>query len=324
MIELVDEDVDSRTVQYLLQAPVNDGGQFDMIINIIEKYGVVPKAVYPDTYSCTSSGHMNWMITCKLREYSATLRCLYKAGKSKEELKSAKKEMVSEVYRILAILLGEPPKVFDFSFRDKNGKFYKFENLTPLSFYKDHVGYDVSSMVSLVHDPRHPMFSKMTVKYLKNVEEGKDVTYVNVPIHYLKGLAIEQLLKNEPVWFGCDVNKFFHNDIGVMDLKAFRYDLAFGMGFNMTKAERLQYGESQMTHAMVFTGVDLNNKGKPTRWRVENSWGVTSGEKGFESMTDAWFEEYTFQVVVPRSMLPKEVEDVLTKPAIELPPWDPM
>ncbi|CAG8650928.1 36447_t:CDS:2 [Racocetra persica] len=323
MIALVDEDVDSRLIQYLFGAPVNDGGQWDMVINLLEKYGVVPKCAYPECYNSSNTSKLNWVVTTKLREFAYQLREMHASGKSNEMLRHAKVQMMEEVYRIMAISLGEPPKVFDWTFRDKDGKYYEFFGLTPKQFYKEVVNYKATETFSLVNDPRHPYLSLYTIEFLGNIQGGIPIRYVNIPVETMKHLTIQTLRSGKPVWFGADVGKASDSSLGILDNRLIDYELGFNIKFCMTKAQRLQYAQSSMTHAMVFTGVHLEND-KPIRWRVENSWGDERGEKGYFVMADGWFDDWVYQIVLEKKDAPNELVEVLNQKPQILPAWDPM
>uniref|UniRef100_A0A1D1YLR2 bleomycin hydrolase n=1 Tax=Anthurium amnicola TaxID=1678845 RepID=A0A1D1YLR2_9ARAE len=323
MIELANEDIDSRTIQYLIQAPVNDGGQWDMVINLLEKYGVVPKSVYPESYNSSNSGNLNWLVTSKLREFAFQLRTLNAAGKDQNTLRHAKVKMMEEIYRIIAISLGEPPKKFDWTFRDGNGKFHNHQGLTPKSFYQDIIGYKATETLSLVNDPRNPYLRLYTVKYLGNIQGGLPIRYVNISMDVMKRLSINALRSGKPVWFGSDSGKGIHAQLGIYDNKIIDFELGFNIKFELTKAQRLQYGQSLMTHAMVLTGVHIDND-KPVRWRVENSWGDSRGDKGYFVMSDDWFSDWVYQIVLEKEDTPNELVDILIQSPTVLPPWDPM
>ena len=275
ILDTLDEPANGRLVSYLLMAPVNDGGQWDMLCNLIEKYGVVPKTAYPESKASSGSREMDMTLTEKLREDACILRKLHKEGKGLDELRARKTRMLGEIYRLLCICLGEPPKTFTFEYRDKDNNFHREEGLTPKSFFEKYVGVDLSDYVSLINAPTEdkPYGRSYTVQYLGNVKEGSAVRYLNLPIEELKKAAIAQMKDGQPVWFGCDVGKHSERDSGIMDLDIRGLEDLLDTRFTMTKAERLDYGQSLMTHAMVFQGVNLDENGKPNRWRVENSWG---------------------------------------------------
>ncbi len=322
----LDQPVGSRLLDWLLQSPVQDGGQWDMFVNLVIKYGVVPKSVMPESESSSNTGSLNSYLTSCLRGWGCELRSLAESGKSEGDLQQRKEEIMADVYRVLCIHLGEPPKSFQFQWRDKDKEMHREQEMTPQEFYAAHIGFDLSQMVCLIHDPRpgHDFSKTYTVKFLGNVVGGHPTLYLNTELSTIKAIAIEQLRKDQPVWFGCDVGKRLHRDLGLMDLDVYQMEPLFGPAPEISKAERLMYGDSQMTHAMVFTGVNLDSHGKPNRWRVENSWSAEPGDKGFFQMTDRWFDEFTYEVVVDKDLLPAHLAKALKSPPIELEPWDPM
>lgn len=324
ILQTLDEDLGGRVVQYLLTDPIGDGGQWDMFVALIDKYGVVPKQAYPETYHTGSSRQMDTLVTTKLREYAKEIRSAHAQGASVESLRTRKHGMLEEIHRIMTISLGRPPSQFTWSFYDKEKEFREFRDLTPQQFYRDHVRHDCREIVSLINDPRNEYMEKYTVQYLGNVVGAKEkVHYVNLPVEELKKFAGEVLKSGRPVWFGCDVGKFQSRNKGLLDPKVIDYQAGFSTGFSMTKAERLQYGESMMTHAMVLSGLHEED-GRTVRWKIENSWGKSSGNEGYLTMTDEWFDEFVYQIVLDRKDLPKEVLAVLEREAVVLPPWDPM
>ncbi|MCL6454334.1 MAG: C1 family peptidase [Alicyclobacillus sp.] len=325
VFDTIEEDTDSRIVQWILQSPLQDGGQWDMFVNLVDKYGVVPQYVMPETFHSSQSAQMNHLLTLKLREHAVRLRDGYRAGKPLSELRAEKQGMMAEFYRLLCYFLGQPPQVFDFEYRDKDNVYHRDTGLTPLSFMEKYAGFDIHDYVSVINAPTadKPFNRTYTVQYLGNVEGGKDVLYLNVDIDTFKRLALAQLQDGVPVWFGCDVGKMLERDAGIMDTAIFDYEGALDTQFGMTKAERLDYASSLMTHAMVFTGVNLVD-GKPDRWKVENSWGKDRGNEGFYVMSDAWFDEYMYQVVVDKKYLSDELRQALAQEPIVLKPWDPM
>ena len=326
VIETASETWDSRLMMHLLHSPIQDGGQWDMWVNLINKYGVVPKSEMPETYQSGKSMRMNRMITRKLREYAKELRDSINIQKS-EEVYALKNIMLSTIYKMLVIHLGEPPESFNWQVRDKKKGFHRFKNLTALSFFKEHVGIELNDLVCLINCPMSDKeYDRVyTVEFLGNVIEGNPIRYLNIDIDVLKNASIESIKNNDPVWFGCDVGKYLHRTHGVMDTKLFDFNLFYGTEFSLDKASRLEYGESKMTHAMLFTGVDLDSKGKPIKWRVENSWGERNGEKGYYIMSDEWFDQYLYEVVVSKKYLESDIVDLYEKQDAQLlPPWDPM
>ena len=326
IIGTLNEPTDGRLLMHLVSNPIQDGGQWHMFINLINKYGVVPQTEMPETFQSSKSMRMNRMITRKLREFSKTLRDANKKGASMKELRSIKTDMLGIVYRLLTIHLGTPPDIFDWQIRDRKKTFYRFEGLTPKHFFLNHVQLDLDDYVCLINCPMSDkIYNEVyTVKYLGNVIGGEDIKYLNLHSKRLKEAAVASIKDDNPVWFGCDVGKYFHRKLGVMDMDLFDFDLFYGTDFPMTKADRLEYGDSQMTHAMLFTGVDLNSKMKPRKWRVENSWGNKRSDRGYDIMTDKWFDEYNYEIVVDKKYLSKRVLDLFNREPVALEPWDPM
>ena len=228
---------------------------------------------------------------------------------------------------MLTIHLGTPPKSFDWQVRNKKKKFLRFEGMTPKSFFDTHVDLNLKDFICLINCPMSDKsYEKVyTVDYLGNVIEGNPIRYLNVDSETMKRATIASLQNDEPVWFGCDVGKHFHRNLGVMDIDLFNYREFYDIEFGMDKATRLEYGDSQMTHAMLFTGVDLDKNQKPVKWRVENSWGTKGGDKGYNIMTDKWFDEYNYEVVVHKNHVSNDLYELyLNEEAVHLDPWDPM
>lgn len=325
ILRTLDEDIYSRIIMWLLTDPLQDGGQWDMFSNLIEKYGAVPKSVMPETFHSSNSALMNQLLTSKLRQRAAELRTGHTEGKSIHELRRQKAEYVTDFYRLLSYFLGEPPQEFSYSYRDKDKNHKTIENISPVQFFKEYVGTSLDDYVSLIHAPTpDKAFGKtFSVDFLGNVVEGKKVSYLNTSIDMLKEASIKQLEEKEPVWFGCDVRLQTEKKKGLMDPKVFLFDHSLDTTLSLDKTGRLLYGDSLLTHAMVFTGVHLTN-GKPDRWKVENSWGEDRGEKGFFVMSDTWFDEYNYQVVINKKYLSNALKKQLALDPIVLPPWDPM
>jgi bleomycin hydrolase len=325
IIKTLDKSYDSRLMMHLLHSPVQDGGQWDMFVNLIEKYGVVPQSAMPESFQSSQSGMMNRFLTRKLREFASTLRKMNKKGIAIKALRTEKEKMMSEIYTMLCICLGNPPEKFDWQTRDKKNKFVRLTDLNPIDFYKQHSSVKLKDKICLIHAPmsNKKMNELYTVSFLGNVVGGQIIKYANVEIDEIKKAAIKSIQNNESVWFGCDVGKMFHRDLGLMDMDLYDYEALLGTKFGMNKATRLEYGDSMMTHAMLFTGVDIAN-GKSTKWRVENSWGPKGGNKGYYLMTDKWFDEYNYEIVVDKKYLPKQILDLFNRKPVELAPWDPM
>jgi len=322
IVETRDREVDDRTVAHLLGSVADDGGQWNMFVSLVGKHGLVPQSVMPETQSSSETARMNGILRKVLREGAMTLREL---DGGDDVLDKARSEIVGVVHRILSVHLGTPPERFDWQWTDKDRKFHRDGTLTPVEFAARYATLPIEEYACLVHDPRatSPYGRTFTVDHLGNVVGGPAVTYLNVEMELLKRLAQEQLVGGEPVWFGCDVGQQMSLDLGLWDAALYDYGSIYDHEFAMGKADRLVYRESLMTHAMLFTGVDVID-GVPRRWRVENSWGDEKGVKGYWTMNDSWFNEYVFEIAVPRRLLPPELAERLDDDPIVLPAWDPM
>ena len=314
-----------RKVAWLMQTPQQDGGQWDMLVALIQKYGVVPQTVMPETFNSSNSMEINKQLNLKLRKDAVELRELVAANKSDADIQKAKEKMLNEIYRMLAYTFGEPPASFDFEYRDTDNNYHRIENITPQEFFKKYVGWNLDDYVSIINAPTadKPFNHMYTVEMLGNVLGGRQVRHLNLDMQTFRKVAIEQLKHGESVWFGSDVGQESDRKKGIMDTNLYHQDELFDVDFSMSKAERLDYGESMMTHAMVLTGVDLVD-GQPTKWKVENSWGDKVGEKGFFVMSDDWMEEFCYQIVVNKKYLPKDLQEILKEEPTVLAPWDPM
>ena len=314
-----------RKVAWLMQTPQQDGGQWDMLVALIQKYGVVPQTVMPETFNSSNSTEINKQLNLKLRKDAVELRELVAANKSDADIQKAKEKMLNEIYRMLAYTFGEPPASFDFEYRDTDNNYHRIENITPQEFFKKYVGWNLDDYVSIINAPTadKPFNHMYTVEMLGNVLGGRQVRHLNLDMQTFRKVAIEQLKHGESVWFGSDVGQESDRKKGIMDTNLYHQDELFDVDFSMSKAERLDYGESMMTHAMVLTGVDLVD-GQPTKWKVENSWGDKVGEKGFFVMSDDWMEEFCYQIVVNKKYLPKDLQEILKEEPTVLAPWDPM
>jgi len=327
ILATLDESADSRLIMHLVKDPVQDGGQWDMFVNIIKKYGVVPQSAMPETESSSSTRVMDATLTAKLREYAAELRTRNENGEKMDALHERKIAMMNTIYRMLCVHLGQPPADFYWQWNDKDDKFHRDGTMTPQAFYDKYVGLDLDSMVCLINAPTadKPYNHLFTVDYLGNIVEGEIIRYLNVEIDVMKEAAMRQITEDKhAVWFGCDVGKELERGRGIMAEDTYDYESIYGETYTADKATRLNYGQSMMTHAMVFTGVDVSENGKTTKWRVENSWDDKNGDKGFFIMTDKWFNEYMYEVVIDKKFVPEEILKQLEGEPIHLTPWDPM
>jgi len=357
------EDANGRLGSFLLKSPISDGGQWDMIVNLVEKHGVVPKKCFPETFSCEKSLRMNGILKSKLREFANDIHKLIDSngGTDDASVRQLINKQMKIIFRIVSICLGSPPQEFTWEYYDKSKKYRKVANISPLNFYETLVkpNFDLQSKVCLVSDPRptNETGRTYTVDCLGNVVGGKRTIYNNQPIDVLMEVASKSIKAGEPVWFGCEVGKHMASKEGLLDLDAHDYNMVFdtNVNLNLSKADRLIYGDSSMTHAMVLTGFRVDNyetipNGKAnngedqeivedkdgieeiddkihekiTKWRVENSWGEDKHEKGYLAMTNEWFREFVFEVVVDRKFCSDEVLKVFDLEPELLPAWDPM
>ncbi|MFC6314107.1 aminopeptidase C [Lapidilactobacillus achengensis] len=328
VIATADLPLGDRKVDFLLATPQQDGGQWDMLCALIEKYGLVPKDVMPETYNSSKSSELNTTLNTKLRKDAVELRQLVADKATADAIAAAKDKMLNEVYRILVFTLGKPPVQFDWEYTDSDKVYHREAGLTPKSFYEKFVGLDLEDHISLINSPTadKPFNHVYTVDLLGNVVGGRQVRHLNLSIDDFKALTIKQLQAGETVWFGSDVGKISDRQAGILDTEVYQTGETLDVDLSMTKAERLDHGESLMTHAMVITGVDLVN-GQPTKWKVENSWGDKPGFKGYFVMSDAWFDEFVYQVVIDKKFLSADLQKVVAdehdNPTV-LKPWDPM
>jgi bleomycin hydrolase len=325
IIETADRSTDDRTVAWLLETGVEDGGQWDMFVNLVKKHGVVPKTIMPESESSSNSSRMNSMINYQIRQGAMNIRELYSQEGDPQEIRELKNGVLDTIYKILCIHLGTPPDNFLWQWKDKDGQFQRAGQLTPKQFAEKYLTTAIDDYVCLVHDPRStsPIGRTFTIQYLGNVVGGAPVKYLNVDIEMIKQITMQLLLDGQSVWMGCDTGKQMHRDLGIWDANLFDYQKVYEADFSLDKANRLQYHQTRMTHAMLFTGVDVLD-GKPTRWRIENSWDSKVGDKGFFLMNDSWFNEYVFEIAAPKSYLPVELQKAIDTEPIVLPPWDPM
>lgn len=328
ILDTLNEDVSGRLLTFLLTDPVGDGGQWDMFKSLVKKYGVVPKEAMPETANSCNTREMDGYLTRYLRGCAYRLRETASAGAAMDDLLDMKKQMMEEVYRLLAICLGEPPANFEVRLRDKNNEVVLSGTYTPQEFFAEAVDMQVDDYVSLISAPTadKPFGKTFTVARLGNVLEDGCVRYLNLTPAELKAAAIAQLKDGLPVWFGCDVDQSFLRDEGIMDTAALDIDGLFDFAIEgaLDKAARLDYHESVMTHAMVIEGVRFDAQGQPTLWKIENSWGKDHGRDGFDTLSDAWFDEYVYQIVVDKKYLTADQQAALNLEPLVLEPWDPM
>ena len=326
VLATADQELTSRKVKFLLDTPQQDGGQWDMVVALFEKYGVVPKSVYPESISSSNSRELNQILNKLLRQDAQILRELAAKGAESAELQAKKEELLQEVFNFLAMNLGLPPRQFDFSYRDKDNNFHSESGLTPQVFFKKYVDLKLDDYVSIINAPTadKPYGKSYTVEMLGNVVGSKPVRYLNVEMDRLKELAIAQMQAGETVWFGSDVGQSSNRKAGIMADGMYDFTSSMNIQLTQDKAGRLDYSESLMTHAMVLTGVDLDENGKAKKWKVENSWGEKVGNKGYFVASDAWMDEYTYQIVVRKEFLTAAELAAYEAEPLVLAPWDPM
>jgi len=323
IIETSGRPVDDRTIHFLLSDPIGDGGQWNMAMNLIRKHGLVPKSAYPESNSSSSTRWMNSILKDILRSSASEIRGILDSGGSEKEARSHKDSRMEDIWRVLCIHLGTPPESFDWQWRDKDKEFHRRGEMTPQQFAEEFVDVDWEEYVCIVNDPRNEYYQTYTVDYLQNVAGGPPVVYLNVPSDEMKSITQEILEDGMPVWMGCDVGKQMDRKRGLWDANLFETNELYGVDYGMSKADRLRYGQTMMTHAMLFTGVDVY-EGKPRRWRVENSWGDDSGQKGFYTMNDNWYDEHMFEIASPKKYLTDKMVKGLETVPIVLEAWDPM
>lgn len=319
IIDTREKPIDDKMVEWLFRNPISDGGQFTGISDVIGKYGVVPSSVMPETYSSENTSQIARLVGLKLREFGLQLRDEAAKGVKVSALEAKKTEMLSTVYRMLALAFGEPVERFTWTM---NGETKEY---TPQSFYQEYLGNDLTNnYVMLMNDPSREYYKCYEIDFDRHVYDGKNWTYVNLPVEDIKAMAIESIKDSTMMYFSCDVAKFLDSKRGTLDLKNFDYESLMGTTFGMNKKQRVQTFASGSSHAMTLMAVDLDKDGKPKKWMVENSWGAEAGYKGHLIMTDEWFDEYMFRLVVEKKYVPEKVLNILKQKPIRLPAWDPM
>jgi len=322
IIEFRDRDILDREMEFLLRTPIPDGGYWENVVNLVEKYGAVPQEIMPETNSSSNTSLMNALIGRKLRADAVKLRQMSNEKKSVKRLRAEKAKMLGEVYKMLAMNLGEPPRKFEWRFEDANSVVSEVKSYTPKSFFEEVVGVDMREYVDVLNDPSKEYGKHYQIRLTRNIRDGDDAHFANVEVQALKDIAAKAVLDDEPVWFSCDVGKDQSKEHGIMAIGMFDYDSIYQTDMSMSKAERSLFRESVPNHAMVFVGVDMQGD-KPAKWLVENSWGKDKGSEGLWTLYDTWFDKNVYSVIVKKKYVPEEVLKIFEAPAIELPPWDP-
>lgn len=314
-----------QTVEWLFKNPLSDGGTFCGVIDVVGKYGLVPAEVMPESYNANNTSKMANIIALKLREYGLTLRKAVANGAKPAALKKQKTEMLATIYHILTISLGEPVQEFTWTRKDAQGKPVETKTYTPLSFYKEYIGTDLkNTYVMLMNDPSRPYHKLYTIDLDRHSYNGTQWTYLNLPMEEIKPMAIASIKDSTMMYFSCDVGKYYNSKTGVLSLKNYDYESLFSTSFPMTKAERIVTFASASSHAMTLKGVDLDEQGNAKKWMVENSWGASAGYKGCLIMTDEWFDEYMFRLVVDKKYVPEATLKLFNQEPVKLPAWDPL
>ncbi|MFA7032060.1 MAG: C1 family peptidase [Bacilli bacterium] len=324
IIDLLGCEDDDRTLQFVLKNGVGDGGQWDMFVNLVKKYGLVPKSAMDESYISSATHSLNTLINFNISRFASEARLIYQE-KGILEVRALQKQFVDKCYTLLLNSYGKPLEKFAFEYVDSNDKYHLVNNLTPLKFYEKYVGDALDNYVSLINAPTKdkPFYRSFTIQYLGNVVEGKIVRHLNLPMTRIKELIIETLKNGELVWFGSDVAYYRDREKGIWDDQSFDYQTPFSFNYTMNKGDSLTYRASAMNHAMVITGVNLI-KDKPTKWKIQNSWGTTNGESGYYIMSDTWFDQFVYQAVIDRKYLSREENLAYDREPIVLKPWDPM
>lgn len=326
VIEKANEPLEDRVMDYLMSDLLSDGGQWDMFVNIVKKYGLVPKYAYPESQTSSATVQLNKYLCKILRKYTTELRDAVQ-NEGVKKARELKEEVLKDVYNVLTSTLGQMPEKFDVVLHDKDGKLIEDKGMDAHSFFDKYIGVEIDQYISLINSPTEdkPFNQTYTIKYLGNIIEGKIVKHLNLPIEELKKAAVKQLKDGYPVWFGCDVGRssVVEDERAMLDTKAVDYEALFNVDLKLSKEDALDYGYSMMTHAMTFTGVQMNGN-EPLRFKVENSWGEKFGYKGHFVMTSDWFDQYVYQVVVNKKYLPEKLRKAYEKKPKELSPWDPM
>lgn len=324
MMELLDKEHDDRVLMHLLTNAVSDGGQWDMFANLVKKYGIVPKSAMMETSQSSATANSNQLINSAIRNFASQASKLYKENKF-DEILVLRNDILSKLYNLLTNCFGIVPNKFNLEYVDKDNNYHLIKNLTPLEFFNTYIGDEINKYHSITNSPTKdkPYLKTYTIKYLGNVIEGKKVTHLNLSMEDMKQLIINQLKDNKPVWFGSDVSFYRDRDTGVWDSKSYDYVSTFGLDIKFDKGDMLDFFASAMNHAMVITGVNLVD-GKPTKWKIENSWGEDVGNKGYYIMSDDFFNRFVYQAVILEKYLTNEQLLALKQEPKEYAPWDPM
>ena len=323
IIETADKPMDDRKVDWFFSNPIGDGGQWTGLVDLVQKYGAVPSTVMPESYNADNTAMMSKLLRRKLRENGLELRKMAADGKDTKALRQRKEEMLSEIYQILALSLGQPPVEFQWRYKKSDGSLSELKNYTPKSFYDEFVGVELTDYIMFMNDPTREYYKLYEIEYDRHRMDGKNWKYINLPIDEIKEFAKASILDNEAMYFSCDVGKQLDSKRGYLDVNNYDYGTLLGVEFGMDKKQRIATHESGSSHGMTLVAVDLDKDGNINKWLLENSWGMT-GYKGHLIMTDEWFNEYMFRLVINKKYINAKTLKILDQKPILLPPWDPM
>ena len=327
VIDCADKPIDDERVRFFFKSPINDGGTYCGVADLVSKYGLMPAEVMPETYSSDNTGRVASLLKSKLREFGLKLRDMVAQGKSKADIKAEKTKMLSEVYRMLALTMGEPPTEFTYAFKNKDGRTVtEPKKYNPMTFAAEILGDAPvkGSFIMVMNDPRREYYKTYEVEYDRHTYDGTNWKYLNLPMEDIANLAIASLKDGRKLYSSYDVGKFLDRKRGYCDVNNYDYGSLFGTTFGMDKAQRIMTYDSGSTHAMTLTAVDLDKDGKPVMWKVENSWGGSWGQQGCLIMTNEWFNEYMFRLVVDKKYVPaKTLKQYEQKPVMVM-PEDPL
>ncbi len=324
VIETADQPLDNRRVDWLLHNPIGDGGVWGGFVNLVDKYGLVPAEIMPETNSSNNTRYLSSVLATILRQDALQLRKAFAEKKKVDELQSMKITMLSDVYKILVYHLGEPPVQFQYRFIDKEKKAGEMKEYTPLSFRQEVLSLNTSDYIMFMDDPSREYYKLYEIEFDRNTQEGTNWKYINIPASEIKPMAVASIRGGEAMYFSCDVGKQYDKTSSTLDVRNFDYNSVYGVQMGMTKKERIQTFESGSTHGMTLVAVDTDSKEQPVKWLLENSWGSTGFEGGHLIMTDKWFDEYMFRIVINRKYVDPKYLEILKMKAVMLPPWDPM
>ena len=323
IIETADKPMDDRKVDWFFKNPIGDGGQWTGIVDLVSKYGVVPAEVMPESYQANHTSMMSRLLARKLREDGLELRKLAADGKKDKDIRARKAVMLNEIYQILALSLGQPPAEFQWRYKKSDGSLSELKTYTPKSFYDEYVGVNLEDYAMFMNDPTREYYKLYEIEFDRHSLDGSNWKYINLPIEEIKKFAKASILGNEAMYFSCDVGKQLDNKRGYLDVNNYDYDALMGLKFGMDKKARIATHESGSSHGMTLMAVDLDESGAIRKWLLENSWGNT-GYKGYLIMTDEWFNEYMFRLVVNKKYVDAKTLEILNQKPVLLPPWDPM